>query len=103
MSSREEHKLLTLGKHNRSFRLICTVRTEFSSVVPSLDAPGVDAPGVDAPGVDVPGVDAPGVSELASKTICSLVTSSATLLVNSVSSYSVSCTVCNFRWDRTKR
>ena len=98
MSSREEHKLLTLGKHNRSFRLICTVRTEFSSVVPSLDAPGVDAPGVDAPGVDVP-----GVSELASKTICSLVTSSATLLVNSVSSYSVSCTVCNFRWDRTKR
>lgn len=88
MSSREEHKLLTLGKHNRSFRLICTVRTEFSSVVPSLDAPGVDAP---------------GVSELASKTICSLVTSSATLLVNSVSSYSVSCTVCNFRWDRTKR
>ena len=93
MSSREEHKLLTLGKHNRSFRLICTVQAEFSSVVQSVDAPGVD----------VPGVDAPGVSELASKTICSLVTSSATLLVNSVSSYSVSCTVCNFRWDRTKR
>lgn len=88
MSSREEHKLLTPGKHNSSFRLICTVQAEFSSVVP---------------GVDAPGVDAPGMSELASKMFCSLVTNSATLLVNSVSSHSVSCTVCNFRWDRTKR
>ena len=86
MSSTEEHKLLTFGKHNRSFRLICTVQAELSSVVPSVDD-----------------CIAPGVPELASKTICSLVTTSAALLVNSVSSYSLSCTVCDFRWNRTKR